>query len=141
MLDGNKLVFVQEKNRRRNPVKAFVPVIPELQRILDASSTGDMVYLLSARGTPFNKISFGHWFLARCREAGLTDCSSHGLRKACVVRLIQLDCSPHQIMAITGHRTVKEIERYGREYLREQAAEQVLEKWLARHEAALAALG
>jgi integrase len=130
------LVFTQEKNRGRKPVKAYVPIIMELQRILEASQTGDLVYLVSERGTPFTKESFGNWFRDRCREAGLTGCSPHGLRKACVVRLIELDCSPFEIMALTGHRTMKEIERYGREYLRERAATHIFDKWIERHAAA-----
>ncbi len=50
--------------------------------------------------------------------------------------LIELDCSPFEIMALTGHRTMKEIERYGREYLRERAATQSFDKWIDRHAAA-----
>jgi hypothetical protein len=53
-----------------------------------------------------------------------------------VVRLIELDCSPFEIMALTGHSTMKEIERYGREYLRERAATHIFDKWVARHAAA-----
>jgi integrase len=130
------LVFTQEKNRYRKPVKAYVPIVAEFQRILDASQTGDLVYLVSERATPFKKESFGNWFRDRCREAGLAGCSPHGLRKACVVRMIELDCSPFQIMAVTGHRTMKEIERYGREYLRQRAASHVFDKWIAKHAAA-----
>jgi integrase len=129
------LVFTQEKNRSRRPVKAYVPIIAELQRILNASPTGDLVYLVSGRGAPFTKESFGNWFRDRCRKAGLEGCTPHGLRKACVVRMIELDCSPFEIMALTGHRTMKEVERYGREYLRERAALNVFEKWLNKHAA------
>ena len=38
-------------------------------------------------------------------------------------------------MAVTGHRTMKEVERYGREYLRERAALNVFEKWIDKHAA------
>ena len=136
MRHNGMLVLTQEKNRDRKPVKAYVPIIAELQRILDASPTGDLVYLVSQRYTPFTKESFGNWSGDRCREAGLQDCSAHGLRKACVVRMIELDCTPFEIMAVTGHRTMKEIERYGREYLRERAALHVFDKWIAKHAAA-----
>jgi hypothetical protein len=49
--------------------------------------------------------------------------------------MIELDCSPFEIMAVTGHRTMKEIERYGREYLRERAALNIFERWIAKHAA------
>jgi Protein of unknown function (DUF3631)/Phage integrase family len=48
---------------------------------------------------------------ARC-EAGLPNVSSHGLRKACARRLAEAGCTPHQIGAITGHTTLKQIENY-----------------------------
>jgi integrase len=42
----------------------------------------------------------------------IPDCSSHGLRKAIARRMAEAGMSPHQIQAITGHTTLKEIERY-----------------------------
>jgi hypothetical protein len=42
----------------------------------------------------------------------LRHCSSHGLRKAAARRLAESDRSAHQIMAITGHTTLKEVSRY-----------------------------
>jgi hypothetical protein len=36
-------------------------------------------------------------------------------------------------MAATGYRTMKEVERYGREYLRERAASHVFDKWIDKH--------
>ncbi len=50
-----------------------------------------------------------------------------GLRKAAARRLAEAGCSAHQIAAVTGHRTLREIERYT------QAADQVI-----RAEAAMA---
>ena len=41
-------------------------------------------------------------------------CVTHGLRKAAARRLAEAGCSAHEIAAITGHRTLKEIERYTR---------------------------
>ena len=127
------LKFVQEKNCNRKPVTAYVPILPALRRIIDASPTGDLVYLVQANGRPYKKESFGNLFRKWCREAGLPHCSAHGLRKACVVRLITEGCTPHQIMAITGHQTLKEVDRYAREYLRESAALQVYEQWRSEH--------
>ncbi|WP_082064366.1 tyrosine-type recombinase/integrase [Brevundimonas sp. KM4] len=37
-----------------------------------------------------------------------------GLRKAAARRLAESGCTPHQIAAITGHKTLKEVERYTR---------------------------
>jgi integrase len=47
-----------------------------------------------------------------CDEAGLSECSPHGLRKAAARRLAEAGASVHQIAAITGHRSLKEVARY-----------------------------
>jgi integrase len=66
--------------------------------------------------------------------------SLHGLRKAGVCRLIMMGLSVHQIMAITGHRTPREIDRYGRDYMRSVASEQGYQQylvWRAQNEAVI----
>ena len=127
------LVIEQEKNRDKNPVKAFIPLIAPLQTVIEKSRSkgvlGDLYFIAQPDGRPYVKES--------CQDAGLGHCSMHGLRKACVVRMIEEDCTPFEIMAVTGHRTMKEIERYGRDYLRERAAESVFDKRLARHAASV----
>jgi integrase len=64
------------------------------------------------RAACVTEAGFGNWMRERCDEAGLPDCSSHGLRKAIARRMAEAGMSPHQIQAITGHTTLKEIERY-----------------------------
>tara|TARA_Y100001970_G_scaffold232807_2_gene289933 strand:- start:4267 stop:4563 length:297 start_codon:yes stop_codon:yes gene_type:complete len=67
--------------------------------------------------------SFGNRFKKFCKEAGLPDnCTIHGLRKAAAGRLAEIGCTTHQIMAITGHKTMKEVDRYTRAYNRKLAA-------------------
>ncbi len=39
-------------------------------------------------------------------------CSAHGVRKAAAARLAELGCSDHEIMAIGGWQTLKEVQRY-----------------------------
>jgi integrase len=46
------------------------------------------------------------------KEAGLNGCPLHGLRKACCRRLAEAGCSTQEIMAISGHKSLSEIERY-----------------------------
>jgi integrase len=52
-------------------------------------------------------------FRSWCDAAGLPPaCSFHGLRKAALTRLADAGCTAHQIAAISGHKTLKEVERY-----------------------------
>ena len=48
----------------------------------------------------------------RCREAGVSDVSSHGLRKLCLIRLAELELNTDTIMAISGHKNRAEIDTY-----------------------------
>ena len=60
------------------------------------------------------------------KEAGLTGCPLHGLRKACARRLAEAGCSALEIMAITGHKTLKEVERYTKAADQERMAERAI---------------
>jgi integrase len=108
------LRFTQQKNKRNKPVYLEIPIRPELRASIDASPTGDIVYLVNEFGNPFTANGFGNWFRKRCDEAGLPNCTAHGLRKAAAARLADAGATAHEIMAITGHKTMKEIERYTR---------------------------
>ena len=116
------LKFVQQKNRNRKPVTIEIPILPELQRIIDASPTGDLTFLVSNRGRPFAVEAFGNWFRKRCDEAGLPQCSAHGLRKAGATLAAENGATEHQLMAIFGWSTLKEAERYTRTAQRKKLA-------------------
>lgn len=113
--DGREgLEFTQQKNRKRKPVKLWVPIAPELREIIDASPTGDLTFIQTAFGRPFGEGGFGNRFRKWCNEAGLKGLSVHGLRKTASAVLAQNGCTEQEIMAITGHSTSKEVIRYTR---------------------------
>lgn len=58
------LVFTQHKGRNRHPVSLEIPVIPELRRIIDATETGDLTFMVSTYGKPFTSAGFGNRFRA-----------------------------------------------------------------------------
>lgn len=91
-----------------------LPIVPELREALDATPVGNMTYLITEFGKPFSQAGFGNWFRDRCDEAGLRGVSAHGLRKAAARRMAEAGKSVHEIMAITGHRSLAEVERYTR---------------------------
>jgi integrase len=90
-----------------------IPIHPALKAIVDTSKTGQLTFLTTATGKPFAPGSFTNWFGRACREAGLPlGLSAHGLRKGMCRRLAEAGCSAKQIQAISGHATLKEVERY-----------------------------
>ncbi|MGX5773920.1 tyrosine-type recombinase/integrase [Methylorubrum zatmanii] len=112
--DG-RLRFIQGKNDQRAPVSIDIPVHPDLAAAIQAAPiTGQLVFLVTEYGKPFTTAGFGNKFKDWCVEAGLPHCSAHGCRKATAARLAERGATPHQIMAITGHKSLEEVERYTR---------------------------
>ncbi len=99
---------------RKGGVPLELPIPPELQRVIDASRTGDLHFLLTEYGKPFTAAGFGGWFRDRCDAAGLPHCSAHGLRKAAATSLAEAGATPHQLMAWFGWKTLAQAERYTR---------------------------
>jgi integrase len=90
-----------------------IPVHPALQAVLDATPPENMTFLVAQGGHPFSPDGFTHWFKKRCKEAGVTaEASPHGLRKAACRRLAEAGCSASVIAAISGHRSLREVQRY-----------------------------
>jgi len=93
-----------------------IPLHAELARIIAATPTAiTPTFLMTAYGKPFTAAGFGGWFRERCDEAGLPkECAAHGLRKAACRRLAEAGCSANVIAAISGHTSLREVERYTR---------------------------
>jgi integrase len=72
------LRFTQQKNRNRRPITLDLPVLPALQRIIEASRTGDLTFLINENCQPFTANGFGNKMRDWCNEAGLPHCTSHG---------------------------------------------------------------
>lgn len=102
-----------------------IPILDALQENIDAAPTGDLTYIVTSFNKPFTANGFGNRMRKWCNEAGLPECSSHGLRKAMATRLANLGCSTHQISAIGGWETLKEVERYTKTANRKRLAGQV----------------
>jgi integrase len=92
--------------------KLWIFVLPQLQQIIDASPVNPWTFVVTESRKPFHPNSFSNWFRLECDKAGLPHCSSHGLRKATARRLAEAGCTPHEIAAITGHASLKEVVRY-----------------------------
>ena len=81
-----------------------------------------------AQGKPYSAAGFGNWFRDQCRAAGLHGCSAHGLRKAAARRLAEAGCTAHEIAAITGHASLREIARYTKAVDQKKLAASAMEK-------------
>lgn len=108
---GGVLRIVQEKTKQ--PV--IIPLSRELKRELAAwrrDTLGDTI-LSTAAGNPWNRDKLSEALIFLRGTAGLRDkLNMHGLRKLAATRLADAGCTPHEIAAITGHKTLAEVERY-----------------------------
>jgi site-specific recombinase XerD len=102
------------KNSLRSPVTVELPVAPQLAQIISASPVGGLTFLVTEYGRPFTAAGFGQWFRDRCDEAGLSECSAHGLRKAGAVRAAENGATAHELMAMFGWLSLAEAQRYTR---------------------------
>src|SRR5258708_30938904 len=79
---------------------------------MEATPSNNLAFLVTHTGAPFSAAGFGNRFRAWCNEAGLPQCSAHGLRKAICRRLAEAGCTPMQIAAITGHKSLQLVNHY-----------------------------
>ena len=100
--------------QKKTGAELCIPVHPELTAIIQASTNEHMAFLITAQGKPFTSAGFGNWFREACNVAGLPRCSAHGLRKAAARRLADAGATEHEIAAITGHESLREVERYAK---------------------------
>ena len=105
---NKRLIVTQEKTG----ATVSLPILPSLARSIMATKSSALVFLLSAHGKPYSRKSFGQRFRKWCDEAGLSNCSAHGLRKAAARRFAEAGCSNQQIKSWTGHTTDSEVARY-----------------------------
>jgi integrase len=106
--DGGILHVRQEKTG----VELDIPIHPALAEIIGASPTGNLTFVTTRTGAAFSSNSFGEMFRTACVAASLPHCSAHGLRKAAARRLAEAGATAHEIAAITGHASLREVQRY-----------------------------
>ena len=125
--DG-RLRYTQAKNEHRKPVELDIPVHPDLAATIEATPSNNLTFLVTAYGKPFTPAGFGNRFRQWCNEAGLPHCSAHGLRKATAARLAERGATTREIMAVTGHQTLEEVERYTRAAQQAVLADSAMQK-------------
>lgn len=108
--DGRPFINVRQQ---KTGVELDIPVHAKLAAILDLHPTNARTFIATQAGNPYTPAGFGNWMRDAIRDAGLPKgVTPHGLRKAASRRLAEAGASANQIMAITGHTTLKEVSRY-----------------------------
>ena len=111
-VEGHAIRVTQQKTG----AKLTIRLHRELRAVLATAARDHVTILNTAYGRPFTVNGFSGFMRDAITAAGLPiDAQPHGLRKAAGRRLAEAGCSANQIMAILGHKTLAEAERYTRE--------------------------
>jgi integrase len=106
------LRFVPKKTLYKPSTMSQKPWLPELDAIVKASPCGELTFLVHSHGVGFTANGFGNWFRERCDEAGLPQCTAHGLRKAGATIAAENGATASQLMAIFDWATISQAEVY-----------------------------
>jgi integrase/recombinase XerD len=122
-----------------------IKILPELQCALDAMphSETSLAFLLTDYQRPFaSPAAFGNKFADWCVAAGLKPvlCDdgklrsyrAHGLRKAACKALAHAGCTGPEIMAVSGHSTLSQVQIYIDDVDQERMAAAAMEKLAAK---------
>ncbi|WP_371055744.1 tyrosine recombinase XerC [Rhodosalinus sp. K401] len=121
-----------EYRRSKTGSAVSIPVHPDLAEALETCPRHALTFLETARGASRSPRGLGNLMREWCDAADLPLCSAHGLRKACARRLAEAGASAHEIGAVTGHKTLAEVQRYTAEADRDGLADAAFEKLIAR---------
>ena len=83
-------------------MRVTIPVLAALKKTIDASETGEMAFLVSRRGQPWNKGALGTYFSDSARAAEVRGKSAHGMRKAAATRAANNGATEREMEAIFG---------------------------------------
>ena len=114
--------------QNKTGARLLIPVHARLRAAIDACPSGHLTFIATESGKPSSGNSFGNWFADAVRAAGLSGLAAHGLRKAAARRLAEAGCTTHEIAAVTGHRSLREVEVYTRAASQERGADAAMAK-------------
>jgi integrase len=118
--DGTHLHVTQSKTG----TKLRLPVVGPLKAVLDPiRSTGPIVTI---NGGGIDRSKFYYYFRTMALSTTGKYYPFHGIRKTSAQRMAESGATPHQISSITGHKSLREIERYTREANQKEIAEKAI---------------
>lgn len=124
------LVIRPKKTGKSSKVVVEVPILPILQKTIDASPCGDLTFLVSEWNAPFSVNSLGNKMRDWCDQAGLPQCSTHGLRKAGATIAANNGATDEELMAIFGWTTKQQTTLYTKSANRRKLAGKAMHKLL-----------
>lgn len=124
--NGQTIKVVQQKTRKF----LEIPVHVRLKRELETLPLRKRTILVNAFGEKWDGESLRRAVKKHAIDVGLPETLSiHGLRKSAAIALAEAGCTPHQIAAVTGHQSLKNVELYTRAADQRRLAKEAMDSW------------
>jgi integrase len=99
--------------QQKTGTKLLIPIHPALKRSMKASLSKGIFILGDPAGRPIQRRTLTGLIRRATKQAGLpADCVAHGLRKTGMRLLAENGASENQLAAISGHKSMAEVQRY-----------------------------
>lgn len=99
--------------QQKTGAELYLPILPELEQAMKAYPANGLSLIGNENGKPLTRPGLSDLMARAIDGAELpAKCVSHGLRKAAMRRLAEHDATDKQIAAVSGHKTLREVERY-----------------------------
>ena len=108
-IENGELHVIQEKTG----AELYLPFVQEIQRALAAYPAKGLTLFGRKNGKPMTRAGLTSFMKTAAAEAGLpAKCVPHGLRKAGMRRMAEAGKTEKQIAAVSGHKSLREVQRY-----------------------------
>jgi integrase len=108
-IENGELHIIQQKTGQ----ELYLPIVPELERAMKAYPAKGLSLIGTDTGKPVSSAGLSQFMRTAIEKAGLPGrCKPHGLRKATMRRLAEDGKTEKQIAAVSGHKTLREVQRY-----------------------------
>ena len=124
-------VAILRTEKSQGDITVTLPILPVLQRTLDAGPVGELAFIVGDKGKPLTKESFGNLFRKAVRAAGVEGKSAHGLRKVGATRAAENGATVAELEAIFGWRGGRMASLYTEAANRARLSKQAMDKLAA----------
>jgi len=108
-ISGGAIAVVQQKTG----TALSIPIHPDLAAAIAAGPSKGLALVGDRHGRPISRDALSEVVKRAAKAAGLPpECKTHGLRKAQMRRLAEGGATAKQIASISGHKSLREVERY-----------------------------
>jgi integrase len=106
----------------------WIPCHSKLKAALDSTERKSDFILTTQFGSGYSAGAFCNMIAEATAQIGSKEYTAHGLRKNAAKALAEAGSTVHQIMAITGHKTLKQAMHYTQQATQKKLAQQAIDK-------------